>query len=275
MALVHLEPETKPQVFLAGYTSFIVKRVGIMTCAFPKHGIHLEVASDLAPLFPYLNSSIDGARYFSQPERIQCLFAGVQCTLYSHEIIAAGLNDHAHAKIFADHLLQFLNHIHAQRQVIVPNHRKAKHLSAFDIYKILPQTNCGQCGLPSCLAFAGALCKGKATTSQCHGFAQPMETKAVYPIIDCEGQLTSTIELDLPVTELPLPPADSDLKSLLTPREIEVLQLIAQGFTNPEVSERLCISPQTVKTHVLHIYEKIGVNDRAQAAVLAARHHLI
>lgn len=55
----------------------------------------------------------------------------------------------------------------------------------------------------------------------------------------------------------------------LSEREIEVLRLIAQGMTNREAAARLFISEATVKTHLVHIYSKLGVNDRA-AAVAAA-----
>ncbi|MCX2947969.1 response regulator [Lentzea sp. NEAU-D7] len=55
----------------------------------------------------------------------------------------------------------------------------------------------------------------------------------------------------------------------LSQRELEVLELIAQGSTNREAAKRLHISETTVKTHLLHVYAKLGVNDRA-AAVAAA-----
>jgi DNA-binding NarL/FixJ family response regulator len=59
------------------------------------------------------------------------------------------------------------------------------------------------------------------------------------------------------------------VKETVSQRELEVLQLIASGATNREVAERLFVSEATVKTHLLHIYAKLGVNDRA-AAVGAA-----
>jgi DNA-binding NarL/FixJ family response regulator len=55
----------------------------------------------------------------------------------------------------------------------------------------------------------------------------------------------------------------------LTPREVEVLQLIAEGLTNSEIAERLVVSAATVKSHVNHIFAKIGARDRAQAVVYA------
>lgn len=55
----------------------------------------------------------------------------------------------------------------------------------------------------------------------------------------------------------------------LSPRELEVLRLIAKGATNREAAKQLFISEATVKTHLIHVYAKLGVNDRA-AAVAAA-----
>lgn len=51
----------------------------------------------------------------------------------------------------------------------------------------------------------------------------------------------------------------------LSEREVEVLQLIAKGATNRRAAEQLFISQATVKTHLLHVYAKLGVNDRAAA----------
>jgi DNA-binding CsgD family transcriptional regulator len=55
----------------------------------------------------------------------------------------------------------------------------------------------------------------------------------------------------------------------LSQRELEVLRLVARGATNREVARRLFISEASVKAHLLHVYAKLGVNDRA-AAVAAA-----
>jgi len=55
----------------------------------------------------------------------------------------------------------------------------------------------------------------------------------------------------------------------LTERELEVLRLVASGATNRDIAERMFVSEATVKTHLLHVYAKLGVNDRA-AAVAAA-----
>jgi DNA-binding CsgD family transcriptional regulator len=61
----------------------------------------------------------------------------------------------------------------------------------------------------------------------------------------------------------------------LTQRELEVLRLAAEGHSGPQIAERLFVSPATVKTHFQHIYEKLGVGDRAGAVALALRTGLI
>jgi DNA-binding NarL/FixJ family response regulator len=55
----------------------------------------------------------------------------------------------------------------------------------------------------------------------------------------------------------------------LTPREVEVLKLLSQGQTNPQIAQNLEVSRGTVKIHVQHIISKLGVSDRTQAAVHA------
>ncbi len=55
----------------------------------------------------------------------------------------------------------------------------------------------------------------------------------------------------------------------LTAREVEVLRLVAKGYSNPEIASNLVISRATVKTHVQHIIRKLNVSDRTQAAIRA------
>jgi len=58
---------------------------------------------------------------------------------------------------------------------------------------------------------------------------------------------------------------------LLTPRERQILSMVANGAANDEIADHLCISPHTVKTHLYNIYTKIRVPNRTQAALWAAK----
>ena len=68
-----------------------------------------------------------------------------------------------------------------------------------------------------------------------------------------------------PVAAPALPPAVADL----TPREREVLDLLARGLSNPEICEKLVISEATAKTHVARILQKLSLRDRVQAVIYA------
>ena len=152
------------------------------------------------------------------------------------------------------------------------------------------------------MAFAAAISKSETTPGKCPDFRDPISESATYPVFDKEGNLEATIsiEIDTARRELHLQKQKKHIEKLekklgdfeqgqralhrnnqaeietdLTDREIQVLRFVAEGATNVEISDILSISPHTVKSHVIHIFNKLGVNDRTQAAVWATRHKLI
>ena len=102
-------------------------------------------------------------------------------------------------------------------------------------------------------------------------------TEAVRQVLDGEFLFNQRLIIDLlksmaerekPELSSPTPSPES-LSEPLTERETEILRLLAQGQTNPQIARELVVSPGTVKNHVRHIIAKLGVSDRTQAAVRA------
>lgn len=76
-------------------------------------------------------------------------------------------------------------------------------------------------------------------------------------------------------TQLARPEGNPGHPSGLTEREMEVLRLVGQGASNREIAQALFISEKTAKNHLTHIFEKLGVTDRTQAALYAVRAGLV
>jgi DNA-binding NarL/FixJ family response regulator len=94
---------------------------------------------------------------------------------------------------------------------------------------------------------------------------------AVRTVIDGGALLAPTITLRMisQFARSPGPAQRDRVLAALTPREGQVLELIAHGLSNTEIATRLVISEPTAKTHVARILQKLGLRDRVQAAVLA------
>jgi DNA-binding NarL/FixJ family response regulator len=86
------------------------------------------------------------------------------------------------------------------------------------------------------------------------------------------------LAVEVPAAESPQPraPAAATMATPagLTPREVEVLRLIAAGRTSKEIAAELVVSVPTVERHITHIYGKIGARGRAEATAYAMRHGL-
>jgi PAS domain S-box-containing protein len=106
------------------------------------------------------------------------------------------------------------------------------------------------------------------------------ETTASKHALQQQKDYTELLELRLNEKEgglkkVSLDNGDLALSVKLSRRESDVLRLITEGYTNTQISELLDISANTVKSYVNGLFNKLGVNDRTQAAVLATRNHLV
>jgi predicted ATPase/DNA-binding CsgD family transcriptional regulator len=90
------------------------------------------------------------------------------------------------------------------------------------------------------------------------------------------AQGKAMIPTQMPARAVPTPPMKlSTFPAGLTAREVDVLRLIAKGWTDAQIAEHLVISPRTVNKHTTTIYSKLGVSSRAAATRYAIEHHLL
>jgi DNA-binding NarL/FixJ family response regulator len=80
--------------------------------------------------------------------------------------------------------------------------------------------------------------------------------------------ITRRLIVEFAARHRPDPPSSAAMAAL-TPRETQVLRLVAEGLSNPEIAARLTVSEETVKTHVSRMLAKLGLRDRTQAVVAA------
>ena len=292
-------------MLISGYSEVSVSRSGVRNdrvCDL-NWGAYFKFDTDIRELFPYINGAVKKARYRLRPLHVQFSYQGVLCTLYPLEAMIAPLRGSDHAIEFIEDLVIYLNDLHDKRRDLKPSHKVHQQpASIVDILKALPCTNCQKCGYATCLVFAAALRNGQAVPGDCPDFVNPISVVTIYPVLGQDGTIVSTfaIESDVaapqPETKQPVnatsPPAEPRSANLgtkaplydqfgiriqydLTPRELQVLRLLAEGASNPNISEMLNISPHTVKSHVIHIFNKLNVNDRTQAAVWAVQNQVI
>ncbi|MCG8617732.1 MAG: LuxR C-terminal-related transcriptional regulator [Desulfobacterales bacterium] len=255
---------------------------------------------NIGPLLPYINAVAERSELYDRPPMVRFVYKGVACAVYPDRCIASPLESRDHVRAFADDLIAYLSDIYSRREEIVPKPQVFKPGAVPQILKLLPGTNCGECGVKTCMAFAALLARQQVSPDQCPHMTRPLSQ--TYPVLDADGCQISQVTLhidgrngaaDDPPTETstdpsirPQPdeipavkpvrdPETGILPEPLTNRELQVLSLMGEGQTNPEISRVLGISPHTVKSHVIHIFNKLGVNHRTQAVVWAARNGVI
>lgn len=266
---------------------------------------HFKSDNEFSHLFPFIQAIEKEAIHFENPEYLQFKKNEIYCSLYPPNHIAARFFfDREEALVFARRLIKYFNELENRKSQIKPQFKSYRRLHVPDILRLLPRSNCGKCGFRTCMAFAGAVSRRKTTLDKCPDLPEPISVSLIYPVFDKDKNIVSRITVDMDLADslqligqklehLDTSMAENRLqKNLkkrkssfpgeregiifkLSGRETEVIRLMAEGFTNKEISQILKISHHTVKSHVVHIFNKLGVSDRTMASVWAAHNELI
>lgn len=127
-----------------------------------------ELQEDIAEALPYLNAELRGLDYHDGAKILLWIDEGKRYAFRPHEIAVTPIESKDEAQRMVTKIVDIVNDIWNRRHEIRPNFAGKKPLpKALDIYKLLPRTNCRQCGSPTCMAFAAALRSDSAKLSLC------------------------------------------------------------------------------------------------------------
>jgi len=125
------------------------------------------VSVDLSPVIPYLSAVIHGAVYSSVVPSLTFYREGHMMTVQARQIGATRCADEAEARELLDWLVRLINDTWARRDSIQPRYDEVPPLTPLQVYKLLPGTNCRQCGEATCLSFAAKMVAGQRAAAEC------------------------------------------------------------------------------------------------------------
>lgn len=126
---------------------------------------HLK--NDITKVLPYLNAELKKSDYDDKAKILIWKNNGKNHAFRPHEIAVAPVDDKDQAHEIIHELIDRVNKIWQRRHEIKPDFKKRKIPVMMDVYKLLPKTNCKECGYITCIAYAAGLIEGKADLSQC------------------------------------------------------------------------------------------------------------
>jgi len=127
--------------------------------------VDLEV--DIGDLLPYLATVIRGCTYIHGTGELNYMDKGHIIAIRSRQITVTALADEVEARQVCEDLRNMINEVDTQRESITPTLRKHARLDPLTVYRELPQTNCGECGEATCMAFAARVVSRELTVNGC------------------------------------------------------------------------------------------------------------
>ena len=133
---------------------------------------HLK--TDISEALPYLNATLRGAVYNPAAKALTWKKGGRNTVFHPYQIAAANLQDRAEAEQVIKGLIKTVNRTWEKRAEIEPDFTTHQRPAPMALFKLLPQTNCKQCGEPTCFTFALKLAAGQQKLEDCPPLLEPM-----------------------------------------------------------------------------------------------------
>lgn len=133
----------------------------------------LILTDDISASFPYLNTVLDDAIY----DHENCILIGMsnrrRYAFRPLEIQVGMVQDPSETSSIADEVIELVNRVWREHESITPSFTERKLPAVFEIYKLLPGTNCRECGYPTCLACAAGMRNGVISLEDCPLLSKP------------------------------------------------------------------------------------------------------
>lgn len=122
---------------------------------------------DIGEVIPYLNAELGGYEFIKEPPSVTFKVHGKLITVHSGKIAVNALKDEAEAHKILEWLRSQINEIWVRRDEIEPLYERAPRPQVIEILRLLPKTNCRECGQPTCMVFAVQAAEGVKGVDDC------------------------------------------------------------------------------------------------------------
>lgn len=138
-------------------------------CQSDAKGVHCfaHLDQDVSCAIPYLNSVLGGFEYLSDPPAVTFRSQGKLMTVHGKKIAVNALKDEAEARKIVEWLKNEINAAWEQKDKIEPCYTGMPRPGIIEILKLLPKTNCRECGQPTCMVFATKIAEGSKGPEDC------------------------------------------------------------------------------------------------------------
>lgn len=144
-------------------------RIVLPECNFSAEKVNaiVTLSEDISGILPYLNRILKGLHYIDQSKILTVKMEGHLVTFRPKEIAITKLEDEIKARQVMERLKQIINETYQNQEKIEPDFTTPKELKSTDLLKLLPGTNCRECGERTCFSFAFKVVRHEAEISKC------------------------------------------------------------------------------------------------------------
>lgn len=142
-------------------------------------GVHCyaHLDEDVSCALPYVNTVLGGFEYLKDPPSVTFKAHGKLITLHGDKIAVNALKDEAEARKIVEWLKREINDAWEKRDEIKPSYQGAPRPKIIEILKLLPKTNCRECGDPTCMVFATRVAEGAKGPGDCSQMDEEQHNK--------------------------------------------------------------------------------------------------